>query len=109
MYLIKYHLICLAIRDWNSWSVKPHKRQFFFVFLHKTLCWSVPYHGRDSKSESPGTNGNADNYTYMLGTNKCIRGASQKFPDFPRGALTGSISPLRRYTPDDLIYCELVW
>jgi hypothetical protein len=44
-------------------------------------------------------NGNADNYTNMSGTKKFIRGASQKFPDLPRGALNGSISPVRRCTP----------
>lgn len=41
-------------------------------------------------------NGNADNYTIMSGTKKSVRGASQKFPDLPRGALNGSISPVRR-------------
>jgi len=109
MYLIGCHLICLAIRDWNSWSVNPHKRLSVFVFRHESLCWSVPCHGRNSKSESPDTNRDADNYTYTLGTKKYIQGATQKFPDYPRGALTGSISPVRHYTPDDFIYYELVW
>jgi len=32
MCLIECHLVCLAIREWNSWSIEPRKRlSFFFV------------------------------------------------------------------------------
>jgi hypothetical protein len=47
----KCHHICLAIRDWKSWSIKPHKRLSFF-FRHETLCESVPCHARDPTSEN---------------------------------------------------------
>ena len=107
------HLICLVIRDWKSWSTRPHKRLFFFfcfssrnLMLKCSVSWSS---FQIRESVSPGTNGNADNYTYILGTMKYIRGASQKFPDFPGGARTGSTSHVRRYTPNYLIYCELMW